>query len=364
MNRLRSIASVVVLAAIFTACAKKEINKPVIVEQNNPAGSVSEGGVLTLNGLVGSEPGGAARNTVFVDLSADKQTSVLRTSWDLGFYGGSDFKVIINNTTSAGAKVMAASNLEDLKAEDIKGLELKPRNIPERFEYYDDVTGSFTKTAIPPIADNAADNKVIVLDPVTDLGLLMDMPKRDWVKFKITKNTSGGYTVQYGSIEQTSDFKSVDVAKDPNYNFKYFSFVSGKVVAGQPAKNDWDFVWGNSIYQNEIKGKMGPVGSSDMVFINVLAGAQAAEVLNADFTYDKITKADLTDSKIKFSSKGDAIGNKWRNLMIDGKGINTDRFYLIKDPSGNVYKLKFVKMGEHKDGGVRGRPVIEYKLIK
>lgn len=354
MNRLKNIAIVFALVTIFIACSKKRETPSLPL-------LLSDGNTLTLNGLTGSEDGKAAGNSVFVDLSSGKQTLVLRSSWDLGFYGGKDFKVIINNTTGAGAKVMEANNLEEVNEADVKGLELAVSQASpssKHFDYFDDVTGSFTKTVIPSISADAANNKVIVLNP----GKGGSAPERDWVKFKITINESGGYAVQYGSIKQTSGFKSVDVVKDPNYNFKYFSFVSGSVVAGQPVKNEWDFVWGNSVYQTKMGENWVPYNFSDMVFINVLAGVQAAEVLNADFNYDKISKANLNDGKIKFSSAGDAIGSKWRK--VPGVGIITDRFYLIKDPSGNVYKLKFISMGVGGDGGTRGKPVIEYKLIE
>jgi hypothetical protein len=36
---------------------------------------------------------------------------------------------------------------------------------------------------------------------------------------------------------------------------------------------------------------------------------------------------------------------------------------VVKDPAGNYYKLKFISMGLN-DGGSRGYPVVEYKLVK
>jgi hypothetical protein len=59
------------------------------------------------------------------------------------------------------------------------------------------------------------------------------------------------------------------------------------------------------------------------------------------------------------------IGSKWRTTAPGGTtGIKRDRFYVVKDPLGNVYKLKFVSMGLGADGGERGKPVVEYKLVK
>src|SRR5690606_25113376 len=55
---------------------------------------VSEGTEIQLNGIAGEEPGSSAANSVFLDLSTNIQTPALRASWDLGFYGGADFRVI------------------------------------------------------------------------------------------------------------------------------------------------------------------------------------------------------------------------------------------------------------------------------
>ncbi|MFN3381839.1 MAG: HmuY family protein [Runella zeae] len=43
--------------------------------------------------------------------------------------------------------------------------------------------------------------------------------------------------------------------------------------------------------------------------------------------------------------------------------MKTDRFYIIKDPNGNYYKLKFISF-HPSEGGTRGRPIIDYKLVK
>ncbi len=58
----------------------------------------SDGKTETLSGGAG---GANAANSVFLDLSTDKQDSVNRTAWDLGFYGGADFQVLSSITTTA-----------------------------------------------------------------------------------------------------------------------------------------------------------------------------------------------------------------------------------------------------------------------
>lgn len=364
MNKLNSIIAVALLAVTFTSCKKDE--EPVVVVPP------SDGSTLTLNGLIGAEAGSSAGNSVYVDFSKDKATSVDRSSWDLGFYGGSDFRVVLNNSASAGVKVTAATSLAAITEADAVGLTLAVSQAdpkPADFTYFDNLNGSIAGTAIPAVSSVAADNKVIILNRGTGGGIAA----RPWIKLKITRNATGGYTLQYAELKETTNFKTVEIAKDASFNFKAVSLTSGTVVNAEPAKADWDMVWGYSVYQTTFSGALVPYNFSDLVFLNVLSGVQSAEVLTSDFTYAAFTEANLTSAKVVFSSERDAIGSKWRNTLAvaatptapaEAAGVRTNRFYLIKDATGNIYKLKFVSMGAGSDGGTRGKPVIEYKLIK
>lgn len=366
MNKLNSIIAIALLAVTFTSCKKDD--EPVVVIPP------SDGNTLTLNGLIAAESGTAAGNSVYVDFSKDKATSVDRSSWDLGFYGGSDFRVVLNNSVSAGAKVTAATSLAAVTEADAVGLTLAVSQAspsPTDYAYFDNLNGSIAGTVIPAISSVAADNKVIILNRGTGGGIAA----RPRIKLKITRNTTGGYTLQYAELKETTNFKTVEIAKDASFNFKAVSLTNGNVVSAEPAKADWDLVWGYSVYQTAFGTPPVdvPYNFSDLVFLNVLNGVQAAEVLTADFTYAAFAEANLTSNKFVFSSARDAIGSKWRNTLAvpatpttpaEAAGVRTNRFYLIKDATGNIYKLKFVSMGSGSDGGTRGKPVIEYKLIK
>ncbi|RYX87115.1 hypothetical protein EON73_02050, partial [bacterium] len=65
---------------------------------------------------------------------------------------------------------------------------------------------------------------------------------------------------------------------------------------------------------------------------------------------------------VAFKTERDVIGSKWRGTT-GTVGVRADRYYVVKDGAGNVYKLKFVSFISN-DGGTRGKPVIEYKLVK
>ncbi|WP_379088954.1 HmuY family protein [Pedobacter sp. UC225_65] len=364
MNKFNSILAIACLAITFTAC-KKDSVEPIIVPPP------SDGSTLTLNGLIGAEAGSSAGNSVYVDFSKEKTTAVDRSSWDLGFYTGADFRVVLNNSASAGAKVLAATSLAAVTEADAVGLTLAVSQAtpdPSDFTYFDDLSGSIAKTVIPAVSSVATENKVIILNRGTGGGIAA----RPWIKLKVTRNATGGYTLQYAELKETTNFKTVEIAKDANFSFNFVSLTTGASVNVEPAKADWDMVWGYSVYQTSFGGALVPYNFSDLVFINSLAGVQAAEVLTADFTYAAFTEANLTSTKVVFSNARDAIGSKWRNTLAvaatattpaEPAGVRTNRFYLIKDATGNVYKLKFVSFISA-DGGTRGKPVIEYKLVK
>jgi hypothetical protein len=355
MKKLNSMMMAVALLALtFTAC-KKDNDEPEIIVP------VSDGSTLTLNGLVASEAGTAAGNSVYVDLSADKQTSVARTSWDLGFYSGAEFRVAINSTVSAGAKILSANNLASVGEADTIGLTLAFNQmgpLATDFNYYDGINGNITSTVIPAVSATSSENKVIILNRGTGGGIAA----RPWIKLLVNRNAAGGYTVQYGTIKQTAGFKSIDIAKDATFNFKFVSLTSGSIVDVEPSKTDWDFVWTYSLYQTQFSGITVPYNFSDLVFLNTLGGVKAAHIVSTPTkTYTNYSESDV--STTEFLSNRDAIGSKWRNTTGNPLGI-LDVFYVIKDGRGNVYKLKFLSMGVNNDGGTRGKPVIEYKLVK
>ena len=303
-----------------------------------------------------NEPGSSAGNSVFVDLSTDKQFSAARNSWDLGFYCGPEFRVIINNTTSATIKALTTrTNLQDVVASDTIGLSLGFSFTPTDYALVDDIRGVLSKTAMPAITANEADNKVYILN----CGTGGSVAARDWYKIKITRNGSYGYTLQYAKLKEGSTISSINIIKDENYNFRYLHLQNG-LVEVEPYKELWDFKWSYQLYETSLGGSTIPYPFSDLVMINHLAGVHAAQVLTSVVSFDNY-KQDNIGSTV-FSPAMDVIGSSWRSTQ-PATGARTDRFYVIKDPAGRVYKLKFLAMGAG-DGGVRGKPQFQYQLVK
>lgn len=361
MKRIFMISAALVALA---SCSKDK--DPIIVVPP------SNGSSMTLDGGTG---GTSAVNSVFVDFSSDKQTSVARSSWDLGFYCGSDFRVIINNTTSATALKTDKTDLSAVSSSDTVGKRtvILPNgaSVNADFALLDALSGGITKTVIPAISATANDNKVIILNPVSPLSS-GGVPARDYIKLRIVRNGENGYTMQYAGLNEAT-IKTINIDKDANFNFKYLSFATGtaSAVTVEPAKKDWDIEW--TLALSEVNfGELIPYPFSDLVFTNVNGGTTSFERIYADEAtaieaYTKFNK----DSVTKYSFSGDKwrIGSNWRVTArfpgeVDPVGIRKYRFYVVKDAVGNMYKLKFDAAGLASQGGTRGKPEISYELLK
>ncbi len=316
------------------------------------ASIVSAGSTMTIQGGAG---GSSAVNSVFVDLSNNAQVGIMRKSWDLGFLCEDNFRVILNNTTGAAAIKLNKTDLASVTAADTIGLDLSvSTSNPNAMNIIDDVDGDLEKTVIGNISATPADNNVFIVNPGTSGGVAA----RRWKKIRVLRN-SEGYTLQHANITDAT-FQTVQITKDKAFNFKFFSFESG-IVNVEPPKSKWDFQWSGAIYATATGGTKVPYYFADLIMINNLAGVTVAEVLTSSVTYAAYAGANIATTT--FSPERSFIGSKWRVTQGGVVGVKTDRFYVIKDSAGNVYKLRFLNF-HASDGGVRGYPNIEYALVK
>lgn len=109
-----------------------------------------------------------------------------------------------------------------------------------------------------------------------------------------------------------------------------------------------------------------PYNFSDLIAVNHLSNVTVAQKVYTDaatataafaaFNKDSVSKTSMVTGRW-------TIGSSWRSTQ-PATGARQDRFYIIKDPNGNYYKLKCVAMGIGTDGGTRGKPEFRYALIK
>ena len=312
----------------------------------------------SMTGIGSNSTAGNFDNKVFFDLSANRQTPISRTAWDLGFYtGADDFRVTINATTAMMAKPLAKNDLNAVTAADTIGFGneltigafgVNPATLP----FIDYPNGDLTRTAIALVSATAADNKVYIINRGNGIGATAP-PARGWKKVRIIRNATGGYTLQYADIAATT-FSSIDIAKDEAYFFKYISFETG-AVSVEPQKKKWDLAWTYFTNTFGTGASEAPFMFQDMIIQN--RNVSVATVLVATKAFDAFTEADIAAQT--FSTSQIKIGSDWRTTQP--VAAKADRYYIVKDGDNNYYKVKFTGITQN---GVRGFPALQSVLVK
>ncbi|MFD1601701.1 HmuY family protein [Flavobacterium artemisiae] len=328
----------------------------------------------SLGNALAPEVGGPTEpNQVFVDLSSGKMTTVPRVSWDLGFYSGTDFRVIINHTVKMSAKQTTSINIDEVQAEDASMIFNQGSG---SITQVDDPAGDITKTTIAAISATDSENKVYVINMGSNPGITKpetgnegtaNGPSRGWKKVRILRS-GNDYKVQYADIAATTH-DEITVAKNAAYNFTFLSLLDKKTVSVEPQKAQWDISFTSFTNATNFGGGLVPYNFADFVLNNVKGGAKTYQVLTTAFTYDAFALANVDNSK--FTDDQRNIGSNWRGTVggtdangnpTSGFNARSDRFYVVKDPAGNVYKVRFT--AGVNAAGERGYPTFQYAILK
>jgi len=323
---------------------------------------------LTGKSLAPQVGGPSQSNQVYIDLSSGAMTTVPRVSWDLGFYSGNEFRVILNNSVKMSAKSLNNTNLVAVVAEDNTMLISQGAGSVNQI---DNPTGVIAGTAIAEVSANDAENSVYLINlgsnpgstppalgsPAADSG-----SHRGWKKVRILRSANG-YKFQYADLNATT-FNEVIIDKNAAFNFSFFSFTANATVNVEPQKEKWDL---NFTTFTNIFGGNTPYFFPDFVVNNSRGGALAYSVSTADFSFDSFTMANVDQSKFINDQRG--IGSSWRGTSAPGPDGNpmsqfvlkTDIFYVLKDPAGNIYKIKMT--GGALPNLERGHPTFVYSLL-
>lgn len=333
---------------------------------SEPIKVVIEGATVAPNVGGSNQP-----NQVYVDLSTNTSKAVKRDSWDLGFYSGDDFRVVINGSIYMAAAALNATDINAVtssskEVEDLKG-KVAVGSTPVNIKYIDAPNGDITGTAISEVSSVIADNKVYLINlgftvgtetPKTGSVDILDDP-RGWKKIRVLRD-GNNYLLQYADLDDAKH-QEVLITKEEAYNFTFFSFNTGATLKVEPEKEQWDLNF--TVFTNEIKG-YGAYGYSDFIVNNLKAGTKVymIDTEKETLTYEAFA---LTDVDVdKFSNDQRAIGSSWRNGGGPGKApsLKENVFYVLSDADGNLYKLKFLAMTN--EAGERGYPQFVYSLLK
>ncbi|OYU81549.1 MAG: hypothetical protein CFE23_03525 [Flavobacterium sp. BFFFF1] len=328
-----------------------------------------------LSGEIAPEVGGPnVPNQVFVDLSSGTATAVARTSWDLGFYGGDEFRVVLNGATNMAAKQLNSNDLTQLVTVDdtvAVGEDTGSGIQNGNPAYVDGPDGSITHTAIAEVSANDGDNKVYLVNLGYKVSTILPNAgsvnaygdARGWIKIRVLRDGIN-YKLQYANVDSTT-FQEVSIEKKAAFNFTFFSFNTNAVVNVEPEKAKWDLNFTSFTDVANLGSGLLSYAYQDFIVTNTKSGTRAYEVLNsAGISYEDFTLADVASANFDLAASIDqrAIGTKWRNDGSASPDVKSDRFYILKDGAGNVYKLRFTAITNA--AGERGNPAFEYELLR
>ena len=314
------------------------------------------------------------QNQVYVDLSTNTMTSVQRDSWDLGFYSGSDFKVVINGSIYMAAGQLTATDIDAVSSSDQEVQDLQPQVAVGTFDanntvFVDAPNGDLSGTAFAEISATDANNHVYLVNLGNEVGTAtastgsveISGDARGWKKVRVLQDGSN-YILQYADLDDTTH-QEVTISKDASYNFSFFSFNSNSTVNIEPEKTEWDLNF--TVFTNEIPG-YGSYGYSDYVVNNTLEDATVYMIdteVETELSYDNFTLADV-DATLFSNADRRSIGSSWRNGGGPGTlpSLKDNVFYIVNDTDGNLYKLKFLALTN--DNGERGYPKFVYSLLQ
>jgi hypothetical protein len=315
--------------------------------------------------------GAMAPNAVFSDLSSGTDVSAVRTSWDLGFYTGADYRVGINGSVKMSAKQLTTSNINESVASD----DTMIINQGGGFVNQIDGPDGLVEGLVINVSANDADNKVYLINlgsnPATAAPALgsdgsAGGSHRGWKKIRVLRD-GAGYKLQYADIAATTH-QEVTIAKNAAYNFTFFSLTTNATVQVEPQKNHWDIAFMPFTNTVAMGGPAVPYFYADFIVTNTKGGARSYQVMTSEVTFEAFTLANVDQAK--FTNDQRNIGSNWRGTSANGPGgvpvaafvLRTDRFYVVKDPAGNIYKVKMT--GGAAENGERGFPKFQYTLLQ
>lgn len=357
----------------FSIISCSDDDTTTVTPDATPAGPITEA-------IVSPTVGGPNQpNQVYFDFSSNTSTIAQRDSWDLGFYCGSDFRVVINGSISMAVKKTTTTDISVAQTSDSSVS--VGYTTPANLGYADNPTGVLQGagagigTAIAEISTDNSQNFVYLVNLGYQVGTTtpavgsvnMNGDARGWKKIRITRS-GNDYVLQYADLDATTA-QSITISKDADYNFKFVNLLTGQAVNVQPKAAEWDInLTGFTNYLNY--GTDVLYYYSDFITSNILRGTQVYEVLSSNaaqtevefdaYTFSNVDTSlfatSLTDQRI--------IGANWRNGggPSSEPSIKDDRFYIIKDTDANIYKLRFIALTN--EAGERGNPTFEYKLLE
>lgn len=172
--------------------------------------------------------------------------------------------------------------------------------------------------------------------------------------------TSSYYTIYIKEFKADIG-DTINIVKNPNKNFIYFSPKDRKIIDSEPSYQKYDIIF--SPYYN-IATQVGITAPYLVrgVFLNrynTLAAIDSVTSFNSIH--------EITPGNYNFTSQKDIIGYNWKEVYIDQSSgtasykIKENCSYIIQTQDGNCYKMRFIN---YQLNGENGFPSFEIDILR
>lgn len=334
---MKNILIALIIILSFASCEKEELPlvAPITNQTTTPTDTASgeqlitKGNTYTNAVTMDSD----YKSQIWFDLGSNSIVSTnLRTDWDLAFDCSASNNILYLNA-ALNASVAFTNKTEFDKVTSDAGLTYT-------FEHH---SGQADLLAIGDVTSN---RNVFIIDRGYDAA---GNPIGKW-KAQITLVHGIDYYLTCSKLNG-DNLTSVIISKKPLYNRVAFSFTTLSELQIEPPKTDYDLVF--TQYTHVFENPPLPY-SVNGVIINSY-NTEAAEEFTINFSEISKTVADA----LFYSTDRDVIGYDWKyfDLQTNTFTIYSNQNYLVKDASGNLFKLHFLDF--YDTNGVKGTPSFE-----
>lgn len=328
--------SLFLLTVLLNSCFKKDEMVPA-----HPRGQVKTDTLAMTDNY---------KYQIYFDLSSGKAVSTnLKNESDIGFGCSSgDWRIILNT-----ADFMKAADLGAIpfgQPHDTTGLKWK-------FDKSDGNPDSLALGHWYTIrnGDTVSANHVYLIER----GLDPDGNSLGFVQLVFDSLKHGTYYFRFAGLDGLSQH-SATVTKDSTVNYIWYSFSGGGSVKNlEPKKDSYDLLF--TQYSTLLFTSEGAAYPYIVTGVLLNRNGIVAAIKDSILDFNAVTLSNV--NSLPLSSALDVIGYDWKSFSFNSGGytVRTGIFYVIRDKSGYLYKLRFV--GFYNSKGEKGYPVIEYQAL-
>lgn len=305
-------------------------------------------GDLTSNQV---EMGSKYEYQVYFDFSSNSAVkSNLFDAWDLGFQAYDDYYIKMNLGRDMSLQDLGPVDFESVTVE--LGKDLYKRDVP---------SGNMDSSAIGKwweVKDNKIQSKNHVY--VIERGKNYDRTQGGLWKMMILGADESGFTIKFSKLK-SGITDTLFIPRTDGYNYITMSFDNGGDVNNlEPRSESWDILFTGYTEFFDVPGfEIYPVRGA-------LLNDRLCEAAEADSVMEFSDLTTEIAQKTQFTKVRNTVGYNWKVVDINTGvyTVNAFKKYLIKDPEGFIYKLRFIGFQRVIDGkAMQGYPQFEFKLL-